>query len=368
MLKNVLKFFKKESFIRRKILLIATFFVIAGFYGCDTCNTGEGENKDANYIYFTALSLNGTIPNIYSISYDGSKFREIIKDDIIYCGPSRERTIVFLREKSGIDTVLYFGTIDGSDTVSKATFSDLYEQITNPVISPDGKFVSFYSGRGKLMIIESKSFAQFATYYYYEGTEQSFSPDGKYLAFYEKDGIFGPMHIKVISNDNPEDVFYNRQFETLLNPIPGNATIDWSDDSRFIVYTGAGSEKTTDIIYVKEIFGNNDYELKVEGLGAFNPSISPDKSLIAFAARDGNIWVKKLDDGRSYKVTEVDSTIEYTLYPQWTNDGKWIFYMKYFRDDTSKFSGSLEIINFQTHKWLVLSNNVLRGYKMRIKA
>ncbi|TAL68717.1 MAG: hypothetical protein EPN82_09610 [Bacteroidetes bacterium] len=369
MLKNVLKIFKKDSFIRRKILLFASFFVIAGFYGCDTCNPGEGEIKDANDIFFSALSLNGSTPSIYAVSPNGNNLREIVKDGVIYGGPSRVKKFVFLREKSGIDTVLYIATTDGSDSISRATFSDIYKQLTVPVISPDGKYVSFYIGNGEVRIIANLSFQQTATTYFYEGTEQSFSPDGKYLAFYEKDGIFGPIHIKVVSSDHPtEEIYYNRQFETLLKPIPGNATIDWSDDSRLIAYSCGDSEKTTDIIYIKDVFGNNDYELKVKGIGAFMPSISPDDSSVAFAARDGNIWVRKIDEEKFFQITKVDSTIEYNLYPQWTNDGKEIFYLKYYRDDAGKFGGSLEIINVQTRRVMVLSNNVFRGYKMRIKA
>jgi hypothetical protein len=97
------------------------------------------------------------------------------------------------------------------------------------------------------------------------------------------------------------------------------------------------------------------------------PSLSPDKLWVAFAARDGNIWRRNLTEDKYYRMTEVDSTIEYNLYPQWTNDGKEIFYTKYYYDDLTKFSGTLEKVSFETRRSLVLSNNVLRVYKMRIK-
>ncbi|MBI5325660.1 MAG: hypothetical protein HZB41_10410 [Ignavibacteriae bacterium] len=81
MLKNVLKFLNKDSFILKKILLFVSFFVIAGFYGCDVCNTGDGVDKDANDIYFSALSMNSSVPGIYSVSSEGNRLREIIKPD-----------------------------------------------------------------------------------------------------------------------------------------------------------------------------------------------------------------------------------------------------------------------------------------------
>ncbi|MBI5325661.1 MAG: PD40 domain-containing protein [Ignavibacteriae bacterium] len=254
-----------------------------------------------------------------------------------------------------------------NETVPHEIIIPGFPMISMPIISPDGKYFSLYVGNGQLIIFADKIFSPGSVFNFYIGTEPSFSPDGKYLAYYEKIGIFGPVNLKIINTDHPEEVIYTKEFQNLLNPMPGNATIDWSNDGRYIIYTSVDATLSTDIIHVDEVFGNTDYELKINGIGAYMPSLSPDKTEVVFAARDGNIWTRTIADERYTRMTEVDSTIEYNLYPQWTNDGKYIFYTKYYRDDTSKFGGTLEIVNLSTKKRLVLSNSILRGYKMRIK-
>ena len=366
MFEKVLKFVNKVGFIR-KFILFAAFFGIAGFYGCDTCDLGESKDKEANDIFFSALNLNGSIPGIYAVSPDGSNLREIVKDAVLYSGPSRNKTIVFLREKAGEDTLLFTVKTNG-DSLNQSSITFNLDWISMPVISPDGKNIAIYIGGGQLIMYDIVAFKQWATYSFYEGTEPSFSPDGSFLAFYERDGLFGPIWIKVVRTGDLKDIVYRRSFERLLNPMQGNATINWSDDSRFLTYTVSDTEATTDIIYIHEIYNNTDNKLVISGIGAKMPSLSPDKKAVVFAARDGNIWVRTITDGRNFKMTDADSTIEFNLYPQWTNDGKEIFYTKYYRDDTSKFGGTLEIVNYLSGRRLVLSNNVLRGYKMRIKA
>ena len=369
MFEKVLKFVIKVSFIRKKFILFAAFFVIAGFYGCDVCDLGESKDKDANDIFFSAVSLNGSVPGIYAVSPDGTNLREIIKDGILYSGPSRNKTLIFLREKVNVDTVICTVKTNGDSLFIDNTISKKYNLIEMPVISPDGKNFTIYVGGGKLFKIENMFFGQEATFNFYEGTEPSFSPDGNYLAFYERNGLLGPILIKVVRTDFPKTVVYERSFERLLNPMQGNATIDWSDDSRFLTYAVNDTDATTDIIYIKEIGGNSDKELKISGIGAKMPSLSPDKTKVVFASRDGNIWVRTIDDGKYKNMTEeTDTTIEYNLYPQWINDGKEIFYTKYYRDDTGRFSGTLEIVSYPSKRRMVLSNGVLRGYKMRIKA
>ncbi|OGU10475.1 MAG: hypothetical protein A2X61_08740 [Ignavibacteria bacterium GWB2_35_12] len=370
MFEKVLKFVNKVSFIRKKFILFAAFFVIAGFYGCDVCDLGESKDKDANDIFFSAVSLNGTIPGIYAVSPDGSKLREIIKDGVLYSGPSRNKMIVFLREIIGEDTVICTVKTNSDSLFIDTTISNQYDLIEMPVISPDGKYVSIYVGSGQLIIIANMSFAREATFEFYEGTEPSFSPDGRFLAFYETDGLFGPIRMKVVRTDDPNIIIYERSFEQLLFPMIGNATIDWSDDSRFLTYAVKDTGSSSDIIIIDEINGNSDNELKISGIGAKMPSLSPDKTKVVFASRDGNIWVRTIEDGKYRNMTEeTDTTIEFNLYPLWTNDGNWIFFTKYYRDDTGRFGGTLKIVNyFQPKRKMVLSNGVLRGYKMRIKA
>lgn len=369
MFEKVLKFVNKVSFIRKKFLLIAAFFVIAGFYGCDVCDLGENKDKYANDIFFSAVSLNDSVPGIFAVSQDGTRLREIVKDAVLYSGPSGNGTIVFLREKSGEDTVMYYIKTNG-DSLIRSPISGNFERIEIPVMSPDGRNVAVYVGNGKIMKIEKMGFGREASFNFYEGTEPSFSPDGNYLAFYERDGLFG-LIIKVVSTDDPLNVVYQRYFDRLLEPMLGNATIDWTDDSRFLTYAVRDIEATTDIIYIEEINGDSDKELVISGIGATMPSLSPDQKKVVFAARDGNIWYRVIADSGYYRMTDADTTIEYNLYPQWTNDGKAIFYTKYYRDDTGRFSGTLEIVSCLTcpsKRKLVLSNSVLRGFKMRIKA
>ena len=356
--------YKTGKFIRYYFTFFITFFVILGFSGCDVCNVGESKDKDATDIFFSAVPFNGDTSAIFAVSPDGSNLRMIVNDAVLYSGPSRKKLIVFLKEDKGVDTLLYTVKTNG-DSLYKSTFTISFNMVENPVTSPDGKNVAVDVGNGELIMYDFLLGAQIASNNFCEGTNLSFSPDGKYLAFYEGSNIRGPLTIKVIDTSDVNNVIYQKKFSFGIKPWKGETGIEWTSDSRTIIYIL--SDSGSDIINIDDIDGGNNKQIISSGIGAFMPVISPDKSTIAFAGRDGNIWLEKIIEGGNFKLTNADTAIDYNLYPQWTSDGKNVFFTHCFTDDgTDKFGGNLEIIDVQTLKKMVLSNNVFRGFIMKM--
>jgi hypothetical protein len=361
---NTKNYYRKGKNIRFYFTYLVSFFVISGFYGCDVCNVGESKDNDATDIFFSALPLNGDTSSIFAVSTDGSGLRKIANDGVLYSGPSRNKTIVFLKEHAPVDTLLYYMKTNG-DSLDKSTITSAYNLIANPIMSPDGRNVAIFIGNRQLILVGNMIFVQWASFNFCEETIPSFSPDGRYIAFYEGSSLSGPLTVKVVSTNDPNNVIYHRDFSFGINPWKGETGIDWSADSRIIVYML--SDSGSDIINIDEISGGKSNQLIISGIVAFMPVLSPDKSTVAFSARDGNIWLETIVNERNYKLTDADTTMEYNLYPQWTSDGKNIFYTHFFKDEAgNKFGGNLEIIDVRSLRRMVLSNNVFRGFIMKM--
>jgi Tol biopolymer transport system component len=86
---------------------------------------------------------------------------------------------------------------------------------------------------------------------------------------------------------------------------------------------------------------------------------------VAFAARDGNLWIRQLaDTGKVLKNITMSGKISTSLYPEWSKDGKSLLYVKYFKDDLETMHASLEIVDISSELFntIILSNNVFKGY------
>jgi len=342
------------------ILLLGSLSCI--LLSCDTCNSGNNPDNDIrNDIYFSAIPLNGTTGSIFAISQEGNRLREVLKNAIIYSAPSIDNKIVF--QIPGIDTLL-FGTNTSGDTPHQI-LNQSFKKIVNPILSPDGKHILVYIGNKQLFLLTNEIFGQFPTYNFCENTLPSFSPDSKYLACYEGDNLNSPLTIKITTTTNPITTILEKKFNTGINLYNGLATISWSKDGTYIVYIITDSSGT-DVIYGTKLTGENVFAIKIDGIGAATPAVSPDDSSVVYAARDGNIWQRTISDNRNFNLThDADSSVEYYLYPQFTHDGENIYFTRFDKTNTkSIFNGTLEIYNLSTKRITVLSDNVYRGFQM----
>lgn len=103
---------------------------------------------------------------------------------------------------------------------------------------------------------------------------------------------------------------------------------EWSPDGTrilFLAYDEAAAARRYGI-WVMNADGSEPRELTGSGAPLDSPSWSPDGTRIAFA-RDGQVWVMSLDDGRSTRLTDGRDSG-----PDWSADGSWIVFSRSWAD------------------------------------
>ena len=149
-----------------------------------------------------------------------------------------------------------------------------------------------------------------------------------------------------------------------LRDYRGDATIGWSSDGTQICYIVSDSD-VSDMLFIGDYRSTIDTGYEITSIGAYQPAFSPDNKYIAFAARDGNIWIRNMaDTGKKYINVTNSSKLAFNLYPQWSRDGKSLLYVKSFKDDQDGLHASLEKLDMTTEnpEIRVLTNNVITGY------
>ncbi|MFA6569875.1 MAG: hypothetical protein WCT77_01425 [Bacteroidota bacterium] len=352
--------------IMRSIILLGSFFSILLISCCDTCNTGgPGDNDYSEDIFFSALPVRSTQPSVFAVSPDGKNLREVLKNGIIYSSPSSGYKIALLMQDAQGDTILAVGSTL-SDSVRTISLNKKYKRIFNPVISQNDKYIAVATDTKELLIVANEVYTQFPSYNYCETSVASFSPDSRYLAFYEGDSLQSALTLKVVLSDYPKQVVFSKTYPDGLSQWKGDATISWASDGSFFCYVITNSGDGYDYIIANKIDGSEVFRMQIIGIGASQPEVSPDNASVAFAAKDGNIWRRTISDGRSYKITNVDSTEEFCVYPQWTHDGKKILYSRFEKTAViGHFEGTLEIYNLETKRNMILGNDVFRGFQIK---
>lgn len=334
--------------------------------GCDVCdNTNEYKVEEGD-IYFTAVPVNSNLPSIYRINADGKNLREVVKNGILTSRPTKDNKLVFLRENPDGQKVVVQSDIDGRNPKIIGDYS--WSKQFNPIISPDGKYVAVMIGSKDLWIISNGT-----TYYKVsnkicENSMPVFSQDGTKLAFYEGYDFTGPLTVKTYSIVTNPPVLLSQSpvSQTGISSWKGEALIDWSVDGDNLTYLFSSSS-ASDMITISEWDNpGNSQSYEIPGFGAFQPSLSPDKTKLVFAGRDGNIWLRDLSasENKYLNLTGNSSQTVYNIYPQWSPDGRNVIYSKYFTDDLNIIHATLEIVSTDTDPPTVkvLSNNVLRGF------
>lgn len=350
-----------------KILkILFSFIIFLVINSCDYCNTGGYLAPEESDIYFSSSGVNSTTPGMFRINKDGTKFSEILPNGLLYSPPTKTgiKKLAYLIDDPSGRRYIATCDIDGKNILYVPTEPATvpYQQ---PTISSDGKCISYILGTKELWLYKSITQQYRLTSRFALETLQSFSPDGTKIAFYESDNIESGFTIKVydVTVDPPKEIM-RKIFEDGILIWKGLASISWTRDSQFIIYVNSISP-TIDIINITEINNpDNSENYEIAGIGAYMPSMSNDRSKLAFAGRDGNIWIRNISKVTPKYINLTESgNVSYNLYPKWSNDDNFILYNKYFRDDLNPLSSNLEIVKTDsTKKITVLCNNTFIGF------
>lgn len=339
--------------------------------GCDVCETGPPVKQPEGDIYFSALPVNSIRPSIFRINSDGKNLKEIIKNGYLYSPPSSDKKLVFLQENTEGRNVVILSDIEGNNRreIGDMTWSGARSY---PIISPDGSKVSVCVGARELWIIFNETNYSKITNKLCSNTLPVFSPDGSKIAFYEGYDLFVQFTFKVfdLKTTPPSLISQKICANGLLNWF-GESTIDWTFDINSVTFSESPNLLADSVHITNGESQGSVKSYEVPGFGAYQPVLSSDKQKIAFAGRDGNIWIRDLiDNSNKYlNITGSNSKQAYNIYPQWSDNGESIIYSKYFKDDAVTTHATLEIADLTVDppKIRILSNNVYRGFWNRYK-
>ena len=231
---------------------------------------------------------------------------------ILGCG-SEDTPIVFNSDLDGNMEIYSIG-VDG-DGLTNLTNSPQDE--SSPVVSPNGKLISFLSeSEGastlELMPIDGSARQRMAAH---QGVyrSQRWSPESDRLAYAFQQADRSQVYVAATDGGEPE----------LLSRKTGNEVGGWSrrgGEVAFVVRQGQDQG-----IYVRNADGVNEY--RVTDTPDYSPVWSPDDRSIAFlSTRDGNaeVYLMDADGSNQRRLTETDAD-EYDV--SWSPNGKMILFV-----------------------------------------
>lgn len=191
----------------------------------------------------------------------------------------------------------------------------------------------------------------------------SISPDGKYIAFFSEKSVFSlDLYIA--------DAATGRTVKRLSGATTRNAedfnsiesTGTWSPDSRrfaFVIF----SKGMNKLAVFDAVRGRIIREIEVSGVPAiFNPAWSPDGKRIVFSGMAGGVADLYLYDLNSGEVEQLTSDPESNLHPAWSPDGTRLVFSQEVRNsspDLRKYTFDIAVMNLADRRIRII--DIFRG-------
>jgi|GEM_PF-2078912 len=193
--------------------------------------------------------------------------------------------------------------------------------------APEGPYAIAFSRGDEIFVMDADGSNQTQlTFNDYVEEDAVFSPDGRYIAFSQDRDV-------VVMNTNGEI--------KLRATFPfGCTNLEWSPDSRHLVFTTLDVQDNPPLLYVISLDDESLSQLTFEDVA--NPAWSPDGRRIAFDTSDG-IFVMDADGGNQALITGGNRAKA----PTWSPDGRRIAFIGTGADFTESFdkNWSLFVMN-----------------------
>ncbi len=352
-----------------KTFLIVIDFVVL-LFACDPCKYDNIYSFPEGDIYFTALPVNATEPSIFQIDINQSNPKELIKNGKLYSAPSRDNKLVFVRDYSTGSQDVILSNIDGSNQRIIAGSFHWYSR-DFAIISSNGSFIAIGANGNELWIVKNETTYLKISNNFCKGTLPSFSPDGSKIAFFEgKDLYTSPQYIVIsyLGSEQPQTLC-KKVLPGNVAELYGEPSPNWSNDNVF-VYCCIETLERIDLIYSTSFEGSYEKTWEVEFVGCVEALPSSRENVFYTVGRDGSIWIVNFNEfTKRFQFISLSGGYSYNLFPKLYEEKKYILYTRFYRDELTQFSGTLEIINISDNKAkpIIIGSNVFRAFWNKFK-
>lgn len=328
-------------------------------------------SPDGSEIAFTSDAGGGD--NIWIANADGSNPRQLTKEDFrLLNNPYWSPDGTYIAARKHFTTTRSLGTGEiwiyhrnggGGVPVVEKPDEEFQKELGEPAFSPDGRYIYFSadSTPGGTFIYAQDSNGQIFEIRRHDletGVTESFvtgaggavrptpSPDGRYLAFVRRIRATSALFLKNLESGAERAIF--QALDEDLQEVWGvhglYPNMDWTPDSRSIVFWAGGGIKRIDIdsqdvvdvpFHVSDsrtVYDAPRPRVDVapatfETTMARNAEVSPDGSKVVYEST-GLLYIKSLPNGTPERLTR-DNDGNFELDPSWSRDGRTIAFVSW---------------------------------------